>query len=269
MKKSQAIGIFLVLLFIVIAIISLLSDEIENRVENTIINHYYGDKTFHILASQENEPLEEIVTNYAVSQGYDVKFEYAGTLEIIQELNKNSTYYDAVWLSNSIWGYMLDSSVTLSNSKCTSINPVIFGIKKSKASELGFIDKTIYTKDILDAISSGKLKFSMSNPTTTNSGASAYLGLLSTLAGNPEVLTNEMLEDETLQSEIKTLFTGLERSSGSEDFLEELFLNGDYEAVVSYESSIININKQLVARGEEPLYAIYPVDRSFYIRCTI
>ena len=109
----------------------------------------------------------------------------------------------------------------------------------------------------------------MSNPTTTNSGASAYLGLLSTLAGNPEVLTNEILEDEALKSEVKTLFTGLERSSGSEDFLEELFLGGDYEAVVAYESSIININKQLVARGEEPLYAIYPVDRSFYFRFSI
>ena len=100
----------------------------------------------------------------------------------------------------------------------------------------------------------------MSNPTTTNSGASAYLGLVSTLAGNPEVLTTDILNDEKLREEIKTLFTGLERSSGSEDFLEELFLNGDYEAVVSYESSIININKQLVSKGKEPLYAIYPID---------
>lgn len=100
----------------------------------------------------------------------------------------------------------------------------------------------------------------MSNPTTTNSGASAYLGLISTLAGNPEVLTREMLNEEKLRQEIKTLFTGLERSSGSEDFLEELFLNGDYEAVVAYESSIININEQLVSKGKEPLYAIYPVD---------
>lgn len=52
----------------------------------------------------------------------------------------------------------------------------------------------------------------------------------------------------------------MERSSGSEDFLEELFLNGNYEAVVTYESSIININKQLQQQGKETLYAIYPVD---------
>lgn len=64
--------------------------------------------------------------------------------------------------------------------------------KKSKAKELGFTDKTIKTKDIVNAISSGKLKFSMSNPTSTNSGASAYLGFLYTLAGNPEVLKKKI-----------------------------------------------------------------------------
>lgn len=100
----------------------------------------------------------------------------------------------------------------------------------------------------------------MSNPTSTNSGASAYLGFLYTLAGNPEVLKKENLQNEKLVKSLTTLFTGLERSSGSEDFLEELFLNGNYEAVVTYESSIININKQLQQQGKETLYAIYPVD---------
>ena len=155
---------------------------------------------------------------------------------------------------------MLDSSVKTSDSKFTSINPVIFGIKKSKAQELGFIGKEVYTKDLVNAISQGKLKFSMSNPTSTNSGASAYLGMVSTLAGNPEVLKTENLQNSELKEKIKSLFTGLQRSSGSEEFLEELFLNGDFEAVVTYESSIININKQLIAKGKEPLYAIYPVD---------
>lgn len=50
------------------------------------------------------------------------------------------------------------------------------------------------------------------------------------------------------------------RSSGSEEFLEEMFLNGDYEAVVTYETSIININKKLEAQGEEPLYIVYAKD---------
>ena len=257
-KKSNKGLILFIIIMIIIGYLSLKSSDELSQISD-FSHRSSKSSVFNIISSQENENLESFIKNYAKKKGYNVNIEYAGTLDIMQKLNSGEKY-DAVWLSNSIWSYMLDSSVSLKNSKCTSINPVIFGIQKSKANELGFIGKDIYTKDIVNAISEGKLKFSMSNPTVTNSGASAYLGMLSVLAGNPEVLTKEMLDDENLQQNLKTLFSGLERSSGDEDFLEELFLKGNYEAVVAYESSIISINQKLVAQGKEPLYAIYPVD---------
>ena len=255
-SPTTIIFIALVAFFVLFFMFKPSNNKTKNNVNN---NQTATSKTFRIISSQENQNLEEIVNNYASKKGYDVEFDYAGSIEIMQKLNKGEKY-DAVWLSNSIWGYMLDNSVKMTNSKCTNISPVIFGIKKSKAEELGFVGKTVYTKDIVQAIQEGKLKFSMSNPTVTNSGASAYLGMLSTLAGNPEVLTKEHLQNEELKNNLKTLFSGMERSSGDEEFLEEMFLNGNYEAVVAYESSIIDINKKLQAKGEETLYAIYPVD---------
>ena len=252
------IVIAIVFLIIISNFISILTEALDLK-DNKWAKKYFSDDRLHIISSSENQDLEPIIQEYANKKGYNVNIEYAGTLDIMSKLNSGEQY-DAVWLSNSIWMYMLDKNVKTSNSKCTSINPVVFGITKSKAEELGFIDKTVYTKDILNAIESGNLKFSMSNPTSTNSGASAYLGLLSTLAGNPEVLTKEHLENEELKQDLIDLFSGMERSSESEDFLEEMFLNGDYEAVVTYESSIININKKLIAQGKEPLYAIYPID---------
>jgi len=262
LKKNTTFWI--VIAIILMILITVLFSTIINRMSYEIgkngIFYTSEDNYFKIIASQENESIiENTIIPYAESQGYEVDVEYSGTLDIIQQLNSGEQY-DAVWLSNSIWGYMLNNTVTLSNSKFTNISPIIFGIKKSKAEELGFIGKKIYTQDIVNAISEGKLKFSMSNPTSTNSGASAYLGMLSTLAGNPEVLTKENLNDTKLKENLKTFFSGLERSSGSEDFLEELFLKGDYESVFTYESSIININKKLESQGKEPLYAIYPVD---------
>ena len=253
---AEVIFIFIIIIAGVIELVdnSGLLDDKNNNITNP-----FTKNTFNIIASQENKDLEEVIQNYARTKKYDVNIEYAGTLDIMDKLNSGEKY-DAVWISNSIWLYMLDSNVKVSNSKYTSINPIVFGIKKSKAKELGFTDKTIKTKDIVNVISSGKLKFSMSNPTSTNSGASAYLGFLYTLAGNPEVLKKENLQNEKLTKNLTTLFTGLERSSGSEDFLEELFLNGNYEAVVTYESSIININKKLQQQGKETLYAVYPVD---------
>ena len=174
----------------------------------------------------------------------------------MDKLNQGEKY-DAVWMSNSIWLYMLNNNIKISNSKSTSINPVVFGITKSTAEKLGFIGKEIYTKDILVAIKNADLKFNMSSATRTNTGATAFLGFLSTIAGNPEVLTENNLQDDVLKQELTTLLSGVTRSSGSDEFLEDMFLSGTYDAVITYETSIINMNKKLEAQGKDILYAIY------------
>lgn len=257
-----ATAIFIVVMFMFFIILAN-SDTEKSSIKNMNMlssTNLKSNNTFKLISSTENKDIENELKKFAKNEGINLEIDYAGTIDIMQKLNKGEEY-DAVWASNSIWLYMLDSTkVKTSNSKSTSINPVVFGITKQKAEELGFVNKDIYTKDIVDAIKNGKLKFSMSNPTQTNTGATAYLGLLTTLAGNPEVLRENNLEDENLKNDLTSLFTGLERSSGSEDFLEELFLKGNYEAVVTYEFSIINMNKKIVAQGKDPLYILYPVD---------
>lgn len=257
-KGAAKFTYMLIFILVILLCVQFNNSKEASPAEKISKNNTTSTNSFKIISSSENEDLDKDLKAYAQSKGVNLEIEYAGTLDIMEKLNSGEVY-DAVWASNSMWVYMLDN-VSTSNSKSTSINPVVFGIKKSKAEELGFTDRQIYTADIVNEIKAGNLKFSMSNPTQTNTGASAYLGLLTTLAGNPEVLREEHLQDDNLKVELISLFSGLERSSGSEDFLEELFINGDYEAVVTYEFSIININKQLEALGKEPLYILYPVD---------
>ena len=142
-KTKSLIVTFVVLLILGYMTISMLSD---TKPKSNTTNHRSSENTFYILVSQENKTAQNIIEKYANDKGYKVEFEYQGTLEIMNTLNTNSSNYDAVWLSNSIWGYMLNNSVSLANSKCTSINPVIFGIKKSKAEELGFVGKRFILK---------------------------------------------------------------------------------------------------------------------------
>ena len=52
----------------------------------------------------------------------------------------------------------------------------------------------------------------------------------------------------------------VERSSGSSDWLKDLFLKEDYDAMVNYECLIIDANRQLESEGKEPLYIVYPYD---------
>lgn len=258
-KKNSSLG-WIIAAIVGIFVLSAVFDSAASSGGTDITDKGYSASVFRLISSSENEVFDKDIQEFAKQEGFKIDIVYEDTLKITKRLNAGEMY-DAVWLSNSIWMYSIDSSkVKISDTKSTSINPIIFGIRKSKAESLGFLNKELYTQDIVNAVQNGQLKFSMSNPVTTNSGASAYLGILTTLAGNPEVLTQEMLQDESLKEKLKAFFSGVERSSGDEDYLEEMFVQGDYEAVFTYESSIININKKLKAKNKEILYALYPVD---------
>ena len=216
---------------------------------------------FLILSSFDNKDLESSIREYASKNGFSVQFHYMGDIEMVDELNHHSDQYDAVWISNSLWLYMVNDSHLTSEAKSISISPVVMGIKYQKAKELGLIDKQITNEEILNLIQDKKIKYIMNSVTATNDGASSYLGFLNALAGSPEVLTEEMLDDPVLLDKLRKLFEGVERVSGDEDFLETMFLNGDtYEAVIASESSLIHINQLLKEEGREELYFLYPVD---------
>ena len=253
-ERKKKYGTILLIIFIVMVIfISLIVKAGQSVID------YFGDADFKLLLSTENKDLESVIKDYFKEKNLKVDIDYAGTIEIMDKLNSNENY-NAVWASNSIWVYMLENSYKITNSKSTSINPVVFGIKKSVADKLGFVGKNVYTKDILKAINDGDLKFIMSSATQTNTGASAYLGFLQTLSGNPEVLTKEHLENPELVTNITNLLNGVTRTSGSDEFLEDVMKKGDYDAAITYESSLINLNKELVSKNKEPYYIVYPVD---------
>lgn len=225
------------------------------------IPDFFPDKSLRVLSSNDNKDLEPSIRSFAKKEGFKVSFTYMGDLDIVDELNLNSDNYDAVWISNSLWLYMLNNSKLTSESKSISISPVVMGVKKSKAEKLGLIDKELTNKDLLDLINKKEIKYVMSSVTQTNDGASAYLGFLNSLAGSPEVLTEKMLDSEQLVYDMKNLFKGVERVSGDQDFLETMFVNGDnYEAVIASESSLIHINKLLKEKNKEELYFLYPTD---------
>lgn len=255
-KKNKTI----VLVVLIVIGLIILSGIIENANISNPNYRRYSDKYFEILSNEDNKAFEDELMAFAEDNDIYLSISYADDLEAIDKLESNSNNYDAVWMSNSTWLYMLDG-VKTSNSKSININPVVFGIKKNKANELGFVDKDVYNKDIVKAIQDGKLKYVMSSVTKTNTGLIAYLGFLNSLAGSPEILTSDMLKSKTLEKDLKTLFSGVERVSGTDDFLKQMFLNtNEYEAVIATESSLIEINKELVSQNKEPLYLIYPLD---------
>ena len=255
-KKKNNKKLFIILL-VILAIYIFKNIKVDDN--NSIA--FTNSKELNILSSYENADLEDNIKSYAKKKKINLNFTYMGDLDIVDELNVNSKKYDAVWIANSMWLYMLDNPYLASDSKSISISPVVFGVKMSKAKDLNLTSNNVSNEDILNLIMENKLKYIMPSATKTNTGATAYIGFLNSLAGNPEILTESHLDNEELISKLTNLFKGVERVSGDENFLKEMFLNNDeYEAVISDEASLININKTLKEKGKEELYLIYPTD---------
>ena len=208
-----------------------------------------SSKEFVILSGSENESLEPILNQFGKKHNVDVVMKYKGSIDIMQELAQTDIPYDAVWPANSLWISLGDTYRNVKHAKSIMTSPVVFGIRKSLAEQLGFVGKNVRVRDILQAIQNEQLSFMMTSATQSNSGASAYIGFLYALLDNPDVLTSNLLHTPQLRTDIKELFVGINRSSGSSGWLKELFLQGNYDAMVNYESMVIEANQELLRCG--------------------
>ena len=219
-----------------------------------------GGDVLRILSGSENQELEPILEEFTRQTGIQIQMDYQGSLDIMRALQSEQMDYDAVWPASSLWLSVGDTHYRVKHAQSISITPVVFGIRESLARELGFTDREVSVSDLLEAIRSGELKFCMTSATQSNSGCSAYIGFLYALLGGPEAITSQDLQRPDLAQAITDLLAGVDRSSGSSDWLKDMFLAGGYDAMVNYECLMISANQALEARGEEPLYVVYPYD---------
>lgn len=197
-------------------------------------------QTIRILSGLENKVLENILAECSKETGVEIEMTYKGSVDIMNTLKEGAGEYDAVWPASSLWISLGDTQHLVKYDESISISPVVFGIRKSLAEKLGFVGNEVSVSDILDAISQKDLTFCMTSATQSNSGASAYIGFLYALVGKTEALTEEDLDKEQLKEDISALLAGVDRSSGSSDWLKEMFLAGDFDAMVNYECLIID-----------------------------
>ena len=228
-----------------------------------------GKPDFTIVAGSENKTLEPIVQAFCQKNHKTCAMRYEGSLDIGMATAPGQTPdADAVWPAASLWIDLYDKDRQVRDLHSISQSPVILGVRESQARQLGWIGAKVSSADIVAAVKAGKLKFLMTSATQSNSGASAYLAMLAALVGAPDVIEAKDLDDPGLQAKVKTLLSGVERSSGSSGWLKDLFLKGrpdgsGYQAMWNYEAVIKETNDELAKTGGEKLYAIYPSDGVF------
>lgn len=228
--------------------------------------HDASGADFVIASGSENKVLAPVVEEYCARRHFSCAFKYEGSLDIGLSLQPGrAAGVDAVWPAASLWIDMFDSGRQVKDLKSIAQSPVVFGVRMSKARELGWIGRDVTMTDIGAAVDAGRLTFLMTSATQSNSGASAYLAMLHAAVGRRKVLTAADLADRSVRDKVKSILKGVARSSGSSGWLAELYLDGvdkgaPYDAMWNYEAVLKETNDALKARGAELLYAVYPLD---------
>lgn len=219
-------------------------------------------QTLNILSGSENRTLEPLLKRWGERNKTDVRVEYLGSVDAMLQLADGAPSYDAVWPAQSLWLDLGDRKKVTRHQQSMMRSPVVFGVKRSVAQRLGWVGKDVTVEQILRAAEAGKLRFMMTSASQSNSGASAYLGFLYAFAGRPEVLTSAHLQRPQVRDRIQRILGAVNRSSGSSGWLKDLFIQkyDQYDSMVNYEAVVIEANQELVQKGQEPLYAIYPTD---------
>ena len=217
-----------------------------------------------IVAGSENKSLEPLIMDWAKKNNTALTISYLGSVDISRALEKGSAGgFDAVWPAQTLWIALGDTNKVAKHVQSILRSPVVLGLKKSIAQKLGWVGRQdITVQMIAEAARTNQFRLAMTSATQSNSGASAYIGFLYAMAGNPDVLTMANLSDPKVQDAVRSLLAQVDRSSGSSGWLKESLVANPaaYDAMFNYESTILEADQALTAAGQEPLYIIYPAN---------
>jgi Ca-activated chloride channel family protein len=217
---------------------------------------------FSLVAGSEMKHIEDELLEAAERCNLRLQLSYKGSVDTMLAMQSADFPGNAVITASSIWLRLGDREKhRVKDEASIARSPVALGILASKAKKLGWIGKEVTNRQIIQAVSAGNLTFDMTSATQSNSGFTEYLAVLSSLAGNPQVLTSEQLDRPELQRDIKAFLSGVGRSAGSSGWLAERFIESPSgDGIVNYESMLIMVNQERLKKNMETLYFIYPSD---------
>jgi len=245
-----------------VAILLLSACSTDNHEDETVNNAQHSD-ALKIVSGSENKSLQPLIEAWALDNQVKIEISYQGSVDIHRLLQQgDNSQFDAVWPANHLWIELSDTHNLVKHEKSIMRSPIVLGLKKSIAQQLGWINTPVKIQDILNATTQGKFRLSMTSATQSNSGASAYLGFLYAMAGYPDTLTQAHLDDPNLQAKVKQLLNSVNRSAGSSGWLKDALISSPdrFDAMFNYEAMLIEANQQLVKNQQEPMCIIYPQD---------
>ncbi|SHN48123.1 VWA domain-containing protein [Cryptosporangium aurantiacum] len=223
--------------------------------------------TLRVLAGSELEDLDGVLDEVESRTGVRVQLEYVGTLDGAQAVADGTAEkrYDAVWFSsNRYLGLVPGARNRLGAQQKIMTSPVVFGLRQSVARSLGWDARPVAWSEIAQAAASKKFTFGMTDPSASNSGFSALVGVAAALSGSGDALTTA--DVAKVGPQLTKLFSGQALTAGSSGWLADAFAQratgkapgGPVDGLINYESVLLSLNA--TANLPEPLTIVYPSD---------
>ncbi len=215
--------------------------------------------TLSVLATsdlRDAQPLEEMVKK---ATGVTLKFTFGGTMESTEQVLTGKTTADAAWFANA--KYLLSDPQGQARVKLQEkimLSPIVVGVSESDVARLGpaWMDASKVTwKTVAEAAKSGKLKYALSNPATSNQGYMALVGVVAASTQKAEALTAADIDRKAVADFLR----GYKLVGDNSTYLAEKFIEqqGIYvNAFINYESWLLSMNQS--GKLKEPLKLFYP-----------
>ncbi|GAC1613666.1 MAG: substrate-binding domain-containing protein [Candidatus Dormibacteraceae bacterium] len=209
----------------------------------------------HILAGSELKDLEPLLPDVQKATGLNLKFDYIGTLDGAAAISGGDGHAMAWFSSNRYLTLLPGATAKILAQQRMMLSPVVLGVKKSTAQGFGWEGNPNLTwKDIAEKAAAGNFKFAMTDPSASNSGFSALVGVASAFSGTGNALTAADIRPAPLTA----LFAGQKLTAGSSGFLADSYVKEQdtLDGMINYESVLLGLNASRSLK--QPLDLVYP-----------
>ncbi|ANZ40064.1 hypothetical protein BBK82_32525 [Lentzea guizhouensis] len=218
-----------------------------------------------VLAGSELADLQPILDEAAKATGVTVKLSFTGTIEGAEKVASGTAEqgFDAVWFSSNRYLELVpEAQKRLGTATKVMGSPVVLGLPAAKVRELGWDGKQVGWAEIAAAAGQKKFSYGMTDPSASNSGFSALVGVAAALSGSGSAL--DAAKISAVSPQLKEFFSAQTMSAGSSGWLSEAYARrakGEdpgtkVDGLINYESVLLSLN----ASTPQPLTLIYPND---------
>jgi Ca-activated chloride channel homolog len=211
-----------------------------------------------ILATSDLRDISEIAQKIKADTGVAVTFVFGRTVDNTDAVLAGTHKADAAWFASAKY-VMGDPAVgkIVKEQERIMVSPVVIGVNAALAKKFGWAQTPPTWKAVLAKVKSGELKYTMSNPATSNQGFVTLMAVAASVANSADTLQTK----DVNTPEIKAFLRGYALVGDSSDYLEKQFVERqgpELNAFINYESRLMNLNAS--GKLREPLTLIYPAD---------